>query len=159
MQQGGAERVLSLTAPSRLSCEGLVVLLQICFSSCCSPLLSQMFPLLLRRAAQALLLPSLAVLHRAAPCCRAGLCSPSAWWAWLQVSRQPHEDPPQTAARLSQQHVFIPHKHSSVVDWGRHRRCHSASSTAPLTTHSTICAFCCSSIGPFCTLGGSLSKQ
>ncbi|XP_031443833.1 calcium and integrin-binding protein 1 isoform X2 [Phasianus colchicus] len=24
---------------------------------------------------------------------------------------------------------------------------------------STICAFCCSSIGPFCTLGGSLSKQ
>lgn len=65
VQQGGAEHVLSLTAPSRLSCEGRAALLQICFSSCCSSL-SQMFPLLLRRAAQALLLPSLAVLHHAA---------------------------------------------------------------------------------------------
>lgn len=30
--------------------------------------------------------------------------------------QSPHEDPPQAAAWLSQQHIFTPHKHSSVVD-------------------------------------------
>lgn len=89
-----------------------------CFSSCRISLLSQMFPLLLRRAAQALLLPSLAVPH-----CAPGQNSASPVPGGLSYRC------PNSPVRLHhrQQHGFPcstfspPHKHNSAVGRGRHR--------------------------------------